>query len=194
MAMGPSVRPNSPTIRNSAIAVALLAATTCAAAGPKRPGGAIQQAEAEARAYLPACTEKDDGRQQLCLITERNFVEQYVYAKAGDVVAMGSTAASFDENAESEEFKKDPAYNGGAGRPFNAVQTCAWRMVIVDQPVPPHGRIDVELADIACRQLSDAGRAKAMFRAREVEREIGQHITPMPPEDWEPTMLGLRDP
>jgi hypothetical protein len=182
------------TIRNSAIALALLAAATCAAAGPKRAAAAIQRAEAEARSYLPACTEKDDDRQQLCLITERNFVEQYVYAKAGDVLAMGSTASSFDEHGESDDFEKEAAYNGGAGRPFNAVQTCAWRMVIADQPVPPHGEIDAELAETACGPLSDAGHEEAVARARQVEREIGVHTTPMPPDDWEPKMQGLRDP
>ncbi len=183
------------TICKCAAALALLAAATCpAAAGPKRPGSAIRRAEGEARSYLPACTEKDDDRQQLCLIEERNFVEQYVYAKAGDVLAMGSTASSFDEHAESEEFKKEPAYNGGAGRPFNAVQTCAWRMVIADQPGPPHGEVDAEMAETACGRLSDAGHEEAVARAREVEREVGVHATPMPPAEWEPVMAGLRDP
>jgi hypothetical protein len=173
--------------------VALVAVATIAAARPKHPDGAIQRAEAEARAYLPACTEKDDGRQQLCLLTERNFVEQYVLAMAGDVMAMGSTASSFDENAESEEVKKDADYNGGAGRPFNAVQTCAWRMVIVDRPVPPHGQADAELAETACGRLSDAGHEEAIARARTIEREIGKHTTPMPPQTWEPKIAGLRD-
>jgi len=65
--------------------MALAAVAISAAAGPKRSVDAIQRAEAEARSYLPACTEKDDGRQKLCLITERNFVEQHAYAMAGDV-------------------------------------------------------------------------------------------------------------
>ncbi len=187
------MRASPTTLRSSALAVALVAVATIAAARPKHPDGAIQRAEAEARAYLPACTEKDDGRQQLCLLTERNFVEQYVLAMAGDVMAMGSTASSFDENAESEEVKKDADYNGGAGRPFNAVQTCAWRMVIVDRPVPPHGQADAELAETACGRLSDAGHEEAIARARTIEREIGKHTTPMPPQTWEPKIAGLRD-
>ena len=176
------------------IIIATVPACLADAAPKTGQANATQRAEAEARTYLPPCVEKEPERQQLCLLNQRNFIEQYVLAKAGDAFAMGSTAFSFDPSTASTEFSKTVTFAlQRLGEPASIPQACAWRMVIVDQPTRPHGQNDVEITKAVCGRLSDAGYAEAVARARSIEREIDTHTTSMPPDDWDPKVQGLHD-
>jgi len=142
-------------------------------------------AEKEARQFLRPC--QPGETQQLCLIHQRNFIEQYVYAKSGEKGGQSSTADSFD----THHLMTEPSLSIGLGMPQNQIQSCAWRVVIVQ-----YGHSDIWAADTgmvrsACGTLDQTGQAIALRRADELLRELRTNPARMPSLDWEPKVTGL---
>ena len=164
-------------MRHLILALALLPTIALAAA----PNAA---AEREARSFLPPCKPGPD--RQLCLIHQRNFIEQYVYAKAGDFPAQRSTAESFD----TLHLKTDAVLSDYVGMPRNQLQSCAWWLVDAQQ--------DTSLANPdalirhACGGLGGVMQSLAMHRADLLLHELRTHPARMPSDDWEPIVAGLK--
>ena len=175
----------------AAAAIAFLLITAPAAA--QTPN---QKAEAEARSFLIKCAFPDD-RQFSCLIHQRNFIEMYVYAKAGDLSGIGSTADSFQPSkADAPGYMTEM----DIGMPVSPLQSCAWWIVRASAPLRDSQRKEgpmlqqlfrngrIQLANDICAHLSDDDRVAARRRAEVLIKEL--HTTPaqMPPDTWEPTV------
>lgn len=143
-----------------------------------------QAAEREARQFLTKCPPGE--AQETCLIHQRNFIEQYVYAKAGDHAGQTSTAASFD-------MHHPPDDTTCLGLPQNQIQSCAWRIVIVQfgAPSPYPTDIDARMIQDGCGKLSPVEMAISERRADELLRELRTHPAATPSDDWEPRVAGL---
>ena len=132
---------------------------------------ANRQADAEARSFLPPCQESDPQREALCQTNQRSFVEQYIFAKAGDLLAMGITAAAFGpHNGERSETE-------WLGVPQAPVQACAWRMVRFERS---HDKLDEDASRRACGTLSDGDRTKAAHRAEQLVHELNTSPAKLP--------------
>jgi hypothetical protein len=169
----------------AALCTALAFPAFADAASPPDPN---QLAEREARQFLRPCEPRYKGEYvQLCLVDQRNFIEQYVYAKAGDYMAQGSTAYSFDTHRLPDDLS-------WTGMPQNQVQSCAWRIVIVQYGHPDVQPFDAELMGPACSPLSRVEQVVAGRRADELLRSLRASPARMPADDWEPAMPGLVEP
>jgi hypothetical protein len=144
---------------------------------------ANQRAEKEARSWLIPC-ELTGTRQDTCLQAQKNFIEQYVYAKAGDAGAQHSTASSFGSSAFN-----DPEGLNRLGMPRNAVQACAWWQVAAQNPraLPSERRV----ADEVCAALPPDDARAGRRRAEQLLQELQTAPARMPPPDWEPQVAGL---
>lgn len=98
-----------------------------------KPNEANRRAEAEAKSFLKPCGFPGD-RQSMCLIKQRNFVEQYILAKAGDANAMGSTASSFRPISPMTPNFAD-AVERNLGLPVSLMQACVWSVVRANTPL-----------------------------------------------------------
>jgi hypothetical protein len=145
-----------------------------------------QLAENEARGFLRPC--KPGGDQQICLINQRNFIEQYVYAKAGDHDGQTSTADSFDTN---HLMTKEVLVNY-LGMPQNQIESCAWRIVVLQGGHSAPRVEDVAMVHHACGTLDKAQRQSAGGRADDILRSMRTMPVPMPSDDWEPLAAGQK--
>jgi hypothetical protein len=143
-------------------------------------------AEKEARSYLRPCKQSDEDLRQLCLLHQRNFIEQYVYAKANDYLAQSSTAGSFDTRHKDDDLS-------WIGMPQNQIQSCAWRLVIVQIADPESPSSSSYAAQSTCGVLQPLEQTLALRRADELVRELRTHPAAMPDDDWEPKVRGLVD-
>lgn len=141
-----------------------------------------QIAEREARQFLRPCAEKYQGEAiQLCRIDQRNFIEQYVYAKAGDYLAQGSTALSFDTQHQPDDLS-------WVGMPQSQIQSCAWRIVIIQYGHPEVQHFHADVMRSACALLDPAEQFIAIRRADELLRSLRVNPARIPPDDWEPVV------
>src|SRR6185437_5337209 len=101
------------SIHLAALLAALIATPALAQPANKR-------AEKEARGYLTTCHFADAHKQGMCQQNQANFVETYVYAKAGDLPSIRDTAVSFARRSP----RADPFLS--LGIPVDQVQACAW--------------------------------------------------------------------
>jgi hypothetical protein len=162
------------------VALLILLPTLAAAADPNA------LAEKEARSFLRPCPAGPN--QQLCLLHQRNFIEQYVYAKSGDDIAQRSTAESFDTN----HLQTEEVLSGYIGMPQNQLQACAWWLVVAQS-----GKYTVDPGPIVratCAKLSPTMQPLAMHRADELLHELRTTPAREPSDDWEPIVAGLKDP
>ena len=165
-------------IRWLAVIPLLLAPSVGFAANPNAT------AEKEARSYLQPCKQDAEDARQLCLLHQRNFIEQYVYAKANDRSGQGSTAYSFDTRHKDDDLS-------WLGMPQNQIQACAWRRVISQiagsKSAPDASRV----AQNACEVLQPHEQTLALRRANELVRELRTHPAATPKAGWEPKVPGL---
>jgi hypothetical protein len=157
---------------------AAIAMTLCLLAVSAGAQPANRAAEHEARAWLKPCKEKIKDFQKLCLQNQSNFIEQYVYAKAGELPAMGSTSASFRKTSQD-----DLDYNR-VGMPLNLVQSCAWqavRMASTRGQTSVYGQRDA--MDAICAALSINEVAAANERANRLLLELRTNPARMPNDD-----------
>ena len=147
---------------------------------------ANRRAEAEARSFLSPCKEVSE-EQPLCRLHQRNFIEQYVYAKAGDLGAMGSTSSSFTRHPLTE----DPHLFDLGSPAENLVQACAWQMARAEATRGGNG-IERGTAAERCRTLNQTERLAAGERAAQLLRELRAAPASTPSGDWEPVVAGLK--
>jgi hypothetical protein len=157
----------------------IVAALVCLlAAAPAAAQNANRVAEQEARTWLKPCKERTKDLQGLCLQNQGSFIEQYIYAKAGDPSAMGSTSASFRKTSLN-----DPDYYR-IGMPQSLVQSCAWqavRMASTRGQTAVSGQRDA--MDSICAPLSMNEAAAAIERANRLLFELRTNPARMPADD-----------
>ncbi len=141
-----------------------------------------QRADAEAKSFLTACNFSIQTRQGLCEINQSNFVEEYVYAKSGDISAMGSTAASFSP----------PPRDLSLGVPTLPIQACAWRLLIALRNPNHEDPLPRDMVAVACSHLPIADQTAARRRAEVLERELVTAPAVTPPDDWGPSIPGQK--
>jgi hypothetical protein len=152
----------------------LIAATLCFLAPPACAADPNAAAEREAHVWLAPCKENDKQRQQLCLSNQRNFIEQYVWAKAGSLSSMGSTVASFLPTDASNPLH--------LGMPQSLMQSCAWQAVRMQST---RGQVASERALMLeiCRKLTPNEIAAADDRAEQLLRELRTTPARLPPSN-----------
>jgi len=167
------------TIHLAALFMVLIATPALAQPANKR-------AEKEARGYLTPCHFAAAHKQVMCLQNQANFVETYVYAKAGDVSSMSSTAASFSPPSPREE----PDFS--LGLPVDQVQACAWRIVTADASrATPNASLTQDMVRYACQALSGRRQDAAAARADHLEQELRTSPASLPPPPTAEELKGL---
>lgn len=187
--------------RNSTVFIAIAAALLCfPAAAQPNPN---QRAEAEARAMLPKCNQPDRDLQQLCLRNQRDFIREYVKAKAGsDINIRGIASYLRPVPPTASDFEKSLH----VGIPTRLQEACAWRLWHAMMP-----DIDEELTaapeELArrirdkrlfwqptCLQLDFDKRNASLARATHLMNEYLSTPARMPPSEWQPKVAGLVEP
>lgn len=136
---------------------------------------ANKRAEAEARSFLLACHQPDRHQQETCKQNQRDFVEMFVDARAGDLSSMRLTASNFAAPIDNPDY---------AGLPHAQVQACAWRVAIAR--LSPHSLIFAAAEGVrsACAGLAGVGFANAQARADRILQEIQTEPAQIP--KWTP--------
>jgi len=142
-------------------------------------------AEKEARQFLRPCPAGED--QKICLINQRSFIEHYVNAKAGVHRGQSNTADCFDTN----HLMTKEILNSYLGLPQNQIQSCAWRVVIIQYGHSDRLVGDTGMVHHACDMLDKTQQAIALRRADELLRELRTNPAREPDEGWEPKVTGL---
>lgn len=187
--------------RNATVCTVVATAFLClpAAAQPN----SNQRAEAEARAMLPKCRHPDQPTQQLCLGNQRNFIREYVFAKAGsDINIRGVASYLTPLSHNASDFERSLHF----GIPPNVQEACAWRFWHAMMPSEGEAltaSLPVLAARIrdkrrswqpTCLQLHFDAREASLARAERLMNEYLSAPARMPPSDWKPNVAGLVEP
>jgi hypothetical protein len=142
-------------------------------------------AEKEARSYLRPCPPGPD--QQNCLMSQKIFIEEYVWAKSGERSGQSGVADAFNPDSR----KNTDNAKMYLGMPQNEIQSCAWRLVIV-QYQSDVWEADKSMVRLICGRLDQPSQVLAMRRADQLLRELHTNPAREPAADWEPKIAGLR--
>lgn len=162
-----------------------------------------QRAEAEARAMLPKCQQPDRETQQICLRNHRDFIREYVRAKAGSEINIRGVASYLRPLPPTAT---DLDRQEAIGIPPNLFESCAWRFwhammpTAGEDPTTSLGVLAFRIRERrgswqpTCLQLDVDKRDAALSRAVHLLNEYHANPARMPPSDWQPRVAGLVEP
>jgi len=119
------------------------------------------------RSHLVSCTVVPDTERPNCPRIQAMILTDFTKAMAGDYQGQRNTAVYFRDGGA--------ALSVSGRTPFlfpNPIQSCAWRMVILDSGHAEINQVDTNNLRISCNDLGEVERSAARVRSQQIMKEI----------------------
>jgi hypothetical protein len=134
------------------------------------PADVTHQVTHEAEAHLRSCpTDLTVERARFCEQERREFVRDYLRARAGETQAQRNVALVLSGSVRDGPWVP------------NWIEACAWRVVVVAGDHGEAGEFDDRYLRIACGRLDEQQRAEAHTKAQHLQLLILGNVVPEPP-------------